>query len=102
MYICTVYLQGSRRLRFADAVLWHAGVGALIFSSHLGQTQTILTADFKSGEKVNASVTFMFWNLQNMVWMNMTLSGSVNVWVLSLLEQYILVVFMFLKKNMAV
>lgn len=43
----TVYVEGSRGLRFAHAVLWHTGVGALVLSSHLAQTETVVAADLK-------------------------------------------------------
>lgn len=48
----TVHLEGARSFGFAHAVLWHAGVSALVLTSHLGQAQAVVTADLKSGKNI--------------------------------------------------
>lgn len=48
----TVHLEGAWSFGFAHAVLWHAGVRALVLTSRLGQAQAVVTADLKSGKNI--------------------------------------------------
>ena len=41
----TMDLQAARCLCLAHAILRHTGVGALVLSPNLGQTQAVVTAD---------------------------------------------------------
>jgi len=74
----TVHLQGPRWLGFAHAVLWHAGVSALVLTSHLGQTQTVVAADLKSGKNMK---TFLKTALVGVIFdANCKIVGQLNLW----------------------
>lgn len=94
-----MHLQGTRCLCLAHAVLRHAGVRPLVLSSHLGQTQTVVTADLESAKAntirhkrwcVNKSSS-RCWKC-DVIWSNKPLSveltyGLVNLRLLSAYKQ---------------
>lgn len=51
----TVHLKAGRSFGFAHTVLRHAGVRALILSSHLTQAQAVVTADLESAKHIYRS-----------------------------------------------